>query len=152
MDDRSGEPIGVACAVWLYHERVGAPHADLVGYQVEATDGEIGTVHRCGRDADASYLVVRTGTWLAGHLVVIPAGTVHHVDHADRRVHLDRSRAQVGSAPGPDQGGGLSARRRDEIGAHYRDTYHTPGAAGAAFPPGAVPPEAVPPGDPCRSG
>jgi hypothetical protein len=36
--------------------------------------------------------VVNTGPWIVGRKVLIPAGTVRHVDHESRTAHLDRTR------------------------------------------------------------
>ena len=48
---------------------------DLTGYEVEATDGPIGTIDMATHDVGASYIVVDTGIWKArGSRVVLPAG------------------------------------------------------------------------------
>ena len=70
---------------------------DLAGYAVAATDGDIGTVETL--DAAAGHLVVDTGTWIFGRSVLLPAATVERVDHRERKVHVDRTRAQVKDAP-----------------------------------------------------
>lgn len=127
---------------WRFPEDVDVAGGDLVGYRVEATDGGIGTVDSWAVEVDASHLVVDTGPWIFGHRVMVPAGTVSHIDHADRRVYLDRTREQIKEAPGFDP----SRECRDEIASYYAGTYGVPDAAGGIFPPGAVPPGgAVPP-------
>ncbi|TDC44167.1 PRC-barrel domain-containing protein [Micromonospora sp. KC213] len=96
---------------------------DLVGYRVEATDGRIGSIDQASEDADARYLVVDTGPWILGKKVLLPVGTIDRVDHLERVVHVDRSRAQVKESPAfdPDDFGRPEYRQR--IGAYYTDSY-----------------------------
>ena len=59
-------------------------HASAIkGYAIAASDGEIGTVSDLLFD-DVSWrvrwLVVETGTWLAGRKVLLPASTLGHAD------------------------------------------------------------------------
>ena len=72
---------------------------DLVGYHVEATDGRIGKIDEASHATDESYLVVDTGPWIFGKKVLIPAGTVTHIDHTDRNVYVDRTKDQVKASP-----------------------------------------------------
>ena len=97
---------------WNYRPDAGwAPEFDLVGYHVEATDGSVGKVDERHHATGASYLVVDTGPWIFGQKVDIPAGTVTHIDHTDRRVYLDRTKDQV-NAPSPDFDPDRHGRRR----------------------------------------
>ncbi|AUG81677.1 hypothetical protein CFP65_7072 [Kitasatospora sp. MMS16-BH015] len=73
--------------------------SDLVGFQVEATDGHIGKIDRHSDEAAASYLVVDTGPWIFGHLVLLPAGTVVRIDHQEQRVYVDRTKAEIKDGP-----------------------------------------------------
>jgi hypothetical protein len=128
---------------WSYREDIELAGGNLVGYKVEATDGGIGKVDSWTHEVNASYLVVDTGPWIFGHKVMIPAGTVNHVDHADHRVYLDRTKEQIKSAPEFDPEAHTTAEYRDKIASYYGDTYGVPGATGGIFPPGAVPPGGV---------
>ena len=51
--------------------------SDLVGYDVEATDGHIGKIDEASNEAAGQYLVVDTGFWIFGKKRLIPAGVVH---------------------------------------------------------------------------
>jgi hypothetical protein len=108
---------------WAYREDVTLSGADLAGYKVEATDGAIGKVDEASHDVDASYLVVDTGPWIFGKKVMIPAGTINHVDHDERRVYMDRTRDQIKSAPEFDPDTYASTEYREKVGGYYGDTY-----------------------------
>ena len=60
----------------------------MVGYDVHATDGDIGKVDEASDQAGSSGVVVDTGPWIFGRKVVLPAGTVKRVDDADRKVYV----------------------------------------------------------------
>jgi hypothetical protein len=128
---------------WSYRADLEVAGGNLVGYQVEATDGGIGKVDSWTREVNSSYLVVDIGPWIFGHRVMIPAGTINHIDHQHHRVYLDRTREQVRSAPAFDLDAHRTAAYRDKIASYYGATYGVPDAAGGIFPPGAVPPGGV---------
>ena len=69
--------------------------ADLVGFDVEATDGSIGKIDEATYDVGASYVVVDTGPWIFGSKVMLPAGTISRVDRSDRKVYVYRAGAKV---------------------------------------------------------
>jgi hypothetical protein len=123
---------------WSYRDDVGveATGRSLVGYKVEATDGSIGKVDTASHDVNSSYLVVDTGHWIFGKKVMIPAGTINHIDHSDERVYLDRTKEQVKTAPEWED----TEEYREKVASYYGDTYGLPGTGGGIFPPGAVPP------------
>ncbi|MFI5485412.1 PRC-barrel domain-containing protein [Micromonospora echinaurantiaca] len=114
---------------WRYRDDAGVTGADLVGYKVEASDGGIGKVDRASHEVNSSYLVVDTGPWIFGKKVMIPAGTVNHVDHDERKVYVDRSKDQIKAAPEYDETADTDPAYRDKLGGYYGDTY-------SAIPPG----------------
>jgi len=73
--------------------------------------------------------VVDTGPWFFGRKVMLPAGTVNHVDHDERKVHVDRSKDQIKAAPEFDETADTDPAYRDKLGGYYGDTY-------SAIPPG----------------
>jgi hypothetical protein len=103
---------------------------DLVGYQVQASDGRIGTIDEASNEADAGYLVVDTGPWMFGQKVLLPAGTVERVDHQERVVHVDRTKEQIKDAP-PFDADPADPEYRERVGSYY--------AGGHLPPPGAIP-------------
>ena len=90
------------------------PIADLVGYDVEATDGHIGKIDEASNDAGRAHLVVDTGFWIFGKKRLIPAGVVRSIDDDYQKVHIGLTKDEVKSAPDFDE------QRRD-----YRDEYDT---------------------------
>jgi hypothetical protein len=96
--------------------------ADLVGYEVEATDGGIGKVDKASYEVDAAYLVVDTGPWIFGKTVLLPAGVVQHIDHTERKVFVDRTKDQIKGSPeyDPDT---FTPEYRERIGSYYADSY-----------------------------
>jgi hypothetical protein len=124
---------------WAYREDVVLSGADLVDYQVETTDGAIGTVDEASNEVDASYLVVDVGPWIFGRRVMIPAGTINHVDHDERRVYVDRSRDQIQSAPEFDPDSYTSPTYHEQVGGYYGGTYDDLDSWDGA-PPGSVVP------------
>jgi ribosomal 30S subunit maturation factor RimM len=89
---------------------------DVVGYEVEATDGSIGKIDEASNDAASSYLVVDTGFWIFGKKRLIPAGVITRVDDEDRKVFVSMTKDQIKSAPDFD------AADRDDRGRY--ETYY----------------------------
>jgi hypothetical protein len=124
---------GTTFAPWRYRDDVMINGADLTGYKVEAADGGIGKVDEASHEVEAQCLVVDTGPWIFGKKVLLPAGTVNHVDHDERKVYVDRTKDQIKSAPeyDPDASADPMYRDpmyRDKIGGYYGDSYTTPGS------------------------
>lgn len=60
---------------------------------------------------------------------MIPAGTVNHVDHDERKVYVDRSKDQIKASPEYDETADTDPVYRDKLGGYYGETY-------SAMPPG----------------
>jgi hypothetical protein len=107
---------------WTYRTDAGmsGTRADLVGFDVEATDGGIGTIDEATYDVGSSYVVVDTGPWIFGSKVMLPAGTISRVDRQDRKVFVDRSKDEIKSAPKFDKDTYTNRDYRDRLGEHYR--------------------------------
>ncbi|MEK8108959.1 hypothetical protein NKG94_37260 [Micromonospora sp. M12] len=93
-----------------------------MGYQVQASDGRVGSIDETSDEADAGYLVVDTGPWIFGQKVLLPAGTVDRVDHQERVVHVDRTRQEIKHAP-PFDPDSSDPEYRDRVGTYYADSY-----------------------------
>jgi len=72
---------------------------DIGGYSIFAVDGEIGRVDKHDIEVGASRLLVTTGAWIFGKTVMLPAGAIDGIDHADRIVYVSRTRDEVKDAP-----------------------------------------------------
>ena len=84
----------------------GDPHlrsiAEVTGYHVHATDGDIGHIQDVLVDNATwgiRYLIVDTSNWWFGQQVLISPYAVRSVDWHDRHVRLDIAREQVRSSP-----------------------------------------------------
>ena len=91
--------------LWIFGKHVPTAPAELVGYDVEATDGHIGKVDKASEDTRHRYLVVDTGFWIFGKKRMVPAGLVSRVDHNEERVFVTMSKDQIRSAPDYDDRG-----------------------------------------------
>lgn len=97
-------------------ERSGDSHlrsvAEVTGYAVVATDGDVGHVEDF-LVADVSwrveYVQIDTGTWWSGRKIIIPPGWIARVEWDDRTVYAAVDRARIQTAPayeGPASVGG----------------------------------------------
>ncbi len=76
--------------------------AEVKGYHVHATDGDIGHVENFLADDanwDIRYLVVATRNWLPGKHVQLAPYAVRAIDWAERRIDVNVTREQVKSSP-----------------------------------------------------
>ena len=89
--------------MWTYRDTTWTTSYDLVGYDVEATDGSIGSIDEASNEAAGSYLVVDTGFWIFGKKRLIPAGVISAVDHDSKTVHVNMTKEQIKSAPDYDR-------------------------------------------------
>ena len=107
---------------WTYHRDAGVTgsRADLTGYDVEATDGSIGSVDEATYEVGGSYVVVDTGPWIFGSKVMLPAGTITRVDRSGRKVYVARSKAEIKDAPKFDKDTYLHRDYHDRLGDYYR--------------------------------
>ena len=97
---------------------------DLGGYAIHATDGEIGKVDRHDISIGVSYLLVTTGAWIFGKIVLLPASVIERVDHLNQAVYLKCTRDEIKSAPEYRD----HESHRDDLLAYYRSL--PPGPAG----------------------
>ena len=94
---------------------------DVVGFDVQAIDGGIGTIDEASYDVGAGRLVVDTGFWIFGKKRVIPAGMVTGVDPDERTVFVRCTRQEVRDAP--DYDAALwDEEHRQQVGQHFGRT------------------------------
>ena len=111
--------------VWSYRDNEWSQDRDLVGYEVEAEGGKIGTVDEASTEAAAQWLVVDTGFWIFGKKRVIPAGVVVGMDHASRRIVVSMTQDQVKAAPDYDESEWANEDTRAQQRERHGD-YYTP--------------------------
>jgi hypothetical protein len=86
-------------SMWNFGEHVGEAGEEIVGYDVECTDGHIGKIDGASNHVDAAHLVVDTGWWIFGKKRVIPAAAVESIDSTLATVRLKLTKDQVRDAP-----------------------------------------------------
>ncbi len=86
--------------IWTYGPDSGRDlQAAIIGYDVEAVDGGIGEITQESTATDDSHIVVDTGFWILEKKRMIPAGAISRVDHANSKVKLSMTKAEVKDAP-----------------------------------------------------
>lgn len=115
----------VITGTWTYVDQESWTGADIAGFQVEALDGEIGTVDEATYEAGGSYIVVKTGPWILGRKVMLPAGVISRVDVDNQRVHVSLTKEAIEHGPEFDE-----ATYRDDAYRHDLADYYTLRARG----------------------
>jgi hypothetical protein len=105
--------------LWTYRSGVALTDRDLVGYDVEASDGHIGKVDEATRETDRDHLVVDTGFWIFGKKRLIPAGVATRVDYDNEKVYVNMSKDQIKDAPDWDADWDTDLGRRDSYSEYY---------------------------------
>lgn len=109
--------------IWTFREPGTIEDVDLSGFNVEATDGEVGKVVDAAYELGSSWLVVDTGPWILGKKVLLPAGTVTEIDPEERKIHVDRSRDEIKHAPEHDPSGYADQEYRLALADYYANYY-----------------------------
>jgi hypothetical protein len=107
--------------LWKYQNSTWSG-ANLVGFEVEATDGGIGKIDEASDDVGASYIVVDTGPWILGKKVLLPAGVIETVDIDEEKVYVNRTKDEIKNSPEFDETRYRETDYRDEIGTYYGRT------------------------------
>ena len=94
--------------------------ANLVGSEVEATDGTIGKVDEKTKDVQMhGFLVLDTGPWILGTKVMLPAGIVQSVSLDEEKIYVDRTKAEIKNAPEFDDELFRGEPYRTELASYY---------------------------------
>jgi len=104
--------------MWTYRDSTWTTSNNLVGYDVEATDGSIGKIDEATNESSSSYVVVDTGFWIFGKKRLVPAGVISTVDHDAEEVYVTMTKEQIKSAPDYDRDDW-----NDESRTRYNDYY-----------------------------
>jgi hypothetical protein len=114
---------------WNYRQTTGHKPGDdtnWTGFDVEATDGGIGSIDEATYTTDESYIVVDTGPWIFGKKVMLPAGVISRVDTEARKVYVDQRKEQIKNAPEYEEETRDEPEYRDKLGGYYGG-YYGPG-------------------------
>ncbi|MFC8454961.1 PRC-barrel domain-containing protein [Kitasatospora sp. NPDC057223] len=115
--------------IWDFRSTAGhVSGTDLVGFQVDATDGHIGKVDKLSEEAGPQYLVVDTGPWIFGKHVLLPAGTIVRVDEDDKKVYVDRTKDEIKNSPeyDPEEHNAADTTYQDSHTGYYGPDYGEP--------------------------
>jgi hypothetical protein len=106
---------------WTFGRDVGmlGDAVDVLGFDVEATDGTIGTIERATYGVGSSYLLVDTEPWIFGGRVMLPAGIVSRIDRVARKVYVHRGRDEIKTAPTLTADTGTDSEYRDRLAEYY---------------------------------
>jgi len=109
--------------VWDYRESTWTLDRDLIGYDVEATDGCIGTIEQASNESSRAYVVVDAGSWIPETRKLVPAGAIAALDHVHHRVDVGLTKDQIRDAPDYD-----AEQWNDDTRSQHGDYYrrHTP--------------------------
>lgn len=91
--------------IWVYTWTTAAAPTmpDITGFDVQARDGEIGTVEECVNENGEGYVVVDTGWWIFGKKRMIPAGAIDTIDADNRRINVKMTKDEIKDAPDYDE-------------------------------------------------
>jgi hypothetical protein len=104
--------------IWAYRETEWSA-MDLIGFDVEASDGHVGTVDEATSEIGTSYLVVKTGLPLVGKRVLLPAGMISSIDEDERTIQVALTKDEIKQSPEFDEADYRSPAYRDRLGAYY---------------------------------
>ena len=106
--------------MWTYTNDYSAQDLNVEGFEVEATDGDIGKIDEATYEVGSSYIVVDTGPWIFGRKVVLPAGAIERIDLDNRKVAVRLTKDQIKNSPELDE---MTDYRSDEyrqqVGTYY---------------------------------
>ena len=104
--------------IWNHNEGAAIDH-DLIGFDVEASDGHIGKIDATSMEAGLAHIVVDTHHWLFGKKRLIPAGVISEVDRHERKVVVKMTKEQIKHAPDFDPGWLNDATYKDRMSNFY---------------------------------
>ena len=108
---------------------------EVVGYHIEASDGEIGHVQSLLVDEDSwaiRYLGVSTSNWWLGHDVLVAPQWIQRVSWAEQTVAVDLTREALKQAPRYDSAVPLSREMEIAVYKHYGRAAYWLGAEAAS--------------------
>jgi hypothetical protein len=94
----------------------------LIGYTMQATDGEIGEVREFYFDDQSwtvRYLIVKTGFWLFGRKVLISPQALQPTDWDNREFPVNLSKEQIRHSPDIDTDEPVSRQQEELLHAYY---------------------------------
>lgn len=103
---------------------------DITGYQIHASDGEIGHVADLVVDHKfwvIRYMIVDTGNWLPGKRVLVSTGWVQNIPWSESKVNVSLSQASVKDSPEYSPDMLISRDYEEQLYKHYGKTAYWDG-------------------------
>lgn len=100
---------------------------NLIGYRLQAADGEIGKVHDLYFDDDQHeirYVVADTGNWLPGRRVLLAPLTVESIDTGQRKLIVKTSRKAIEDSPPISDDLPVSRQHERDLAQHFGWPYY----------------------------
>ncbi len=94
----------------------------LIGYSLQAKDGEIGRIDEFYFDDEnwsIQYLIVQTGSWLNGRKVLIAPQSVERTDSEAKKFHINLSKELIKTSPDIDTDKPVSGQQEISLYGHY---------------------------------
>lgn len=119
----------------------------LIGFEIGATDGNIGKVSEFYFDDETwglRYMIVETGSWLLGRKVLIPIESFLKPDWEKELFHVNITKEQVKNSPDTDTEKTVTRRQEILLNEHYLlDNYWQGGfyGGGMVITPSSAPPK-----------
>jgi hypothetical protein len=110
--------------LWSYRDTARSQPADLVGFQVVATDGALGNLDAATYDVGGSYIVVDTGFWVFGKKRMLPAGVIDRIDYDRCEVHVNLTKDEIRQAPDYDAEREREEAYHQDVGTYYGPYFH----------------------------
>jgi sporulation protein YlmC with PRC-barrel domain len=96
--------------------------AELVGFSIQAKDGQIGKVSDFYFDEKewiVRYLIDKTGSWFSRRLVVISPASIEKIDIEKKEIMTSLTRSQVENSPRIDLGKPLAQDEEQQVVNYY---------------------------------
>lgn len=94
---------------------------DLGRFSVEATDGSIGKVDEATHEIGSGYLIVDTGPWIFGKMVMLPVGVISRIVPEEERIWVNLTKEEIKNAPEFNESMLRDETYRGQIGTYYGD-------------------------------
>jgi len=116
--------------LWRIPDGICFDDEQIVGCEVEAFDGPVGTVIKASAEVGASYLILAARQWVGTTMVMLPSALIERIDRERDTIHIASDRAEISQAPAFVADRFRDCAYRAELGFHYARRRLAPSAAG----------------------
>jgi hypothetical protein len=101
---------------------------EIIGYHIQATDGEIGYLQKILIEDgtwEIHYFIASTGSWWAGRQVLVSPLMIKDISWGDAKIYVDMTQQQVQSAPLFDVAAQVNRQKELGVYLHYGREGHS---------------------------